>query len=87
MDKAAQVHRRKKRYMAIILGVFEDHIERHVPQDKADMFKGTVREKLHAMAIDTVEIFTADPGEEINDHAQDLRAEVGVQSTPRRTAA
>lgn len=86
MDKAARVHRRKKRYMAIILGVFEEHIEKHVPQGEAEIFKGTVREKLNAMAIDCVEIINEKPGEAVNEAAQDLRDQAGAQTT-RRTAA
>lgn len=86
MDKAASVHRRKKRYMAIILGAFEEHIEKHVPKDKADMFKGTVREKLNAMAIDTIEIMNTPPGVEINVAAEELRDQVDA-STSRRHAA
>lgn len=86
MDKAAAVHRRKKRYMAIILGAFEDHIEKHVPKEQADMFKGTVREKLNAMAIDSIEIMNTPPGVEINEAAVELRDQVEAPST-RRTAA
>jgi uncharacterized secreted protein with C-terminal beta-propeller domain len=86
MDKAARVHRRKKRYMAIILGVFEEHIEPHVTKEQADLFKGIVREKLNAMAIDTIEIMNTPRGVEINEAAEELRDQVGAPST-RRTAA
>jgi hypothetical protein len=86
MDRAALVHRRKKRYMAIILGSFEDHIEKHVSREQADMFKGTVREKLNAMAIDTIEIMNTPSGVEINEAAVELRDAVDASST-RRTAA
>jgi uncharacterized cupredoxin-like copper-binding protein len=76
MDKAAFVHRRKKRYMAVILGEFETKVEPHVPQEVSEQFKWIVRQKLHAMAIDTCEVIALKPGEEINAAAVELRDQV-----------
>lgn len=86
MDKAAYVHRRKKRYMAVILGEFETQIEPHVPREAAEKFKGIVRQKLNAMAIDTCEVIALKPGEEMNDIATELRDQVDVHSTRSVTA-
>lgn len=86
MDKVAAVHKRKKRYMAIILKAFEETVEEHVPPAQAEEFKGIVRQKLHAFALDTQEIISLRPGEEINDAALDLREAVGVHSTRRVSA-
>lgn len=83
MDKVAAVHRRKKRYMATILGEFEKNVEPHVSPEVAEQFKGIVRQKLHAFALDTQEIISLKPGEEINGAAQDLRDAVSVHSTRR----
>lgn len=85
MDKVAAVHRRKKRYMAIILGDFEENVEPHIPPEVAERFKGIVRQKLHAMALDTQLIISLKPGEEINEAAFELRDQVGVHSTRRVT--
>lgn len=76
MDRAAFVHRRKKRYMAVILGEFEAKVEAHVPKEIAEEFKGIVRQKLHAMAIDTCEVIALKPGEEMNAAAVELRDQV-----------
>lgn len=86
MDKAAFVHKRKKRYMAVILGEFEENVQPHVPPEVAEQFKGIVRQKLHAMALDTCEVIALRPGEEINAAAVELRDQVGADSTRRVTA-
>ena len=86
MDKANYVHRRKKRYMAQTLSDFEARVEPHLPQDVADEFKGTVRRKMHALALDACEIMALKPGEELNGVALDLRDEVDPEGRhiPRR---
>lgn len=73
MDKEALVHRRKKRYMAKVLEAFERDIEPHVPADAANKFKGIVRQKLHALALDACEVISLKPGEELNGEVIDLR--------------
>lgn len=89
MDKQAAVHRRKKRYMAQILGQFDEEVAPHLPSDVADRFKGAVREKLHAFALDANEINSLKPGEEQNGHAVELRDRLGISPRPttRSTSA
>lgn len=89
MDKQAAVHKRKKRYMAQILTQFDAEVGPLVPLDVADRFKGAVREKLHAFALDAIEIDSLKPGEEQNGHAVELRDRFGIQPrpTPRSTTA
>ena len=76
MDKAAFVHKRKKRYMAQLLEQFEREVEPHIPPDVAEQFKGTTRQKLHALALDAIGILYLQPGEELNQAAVDLRDQV-----------
>lgn len=82
MDKANYVHRRKKRYMAQLLDNFEEHVQPHLPPDVADRFKGKVRKKMHALALDSVEIINLKPGEEINGYAVELRDRLHADSRP-----
>jgi hypothetical protein len=86
-DKQALIHKRKKRYMAQILDDFEVNCEPHLPQDVADEFKGTIRGKLHAMALDTVDIMQLKPEENLNLHALDLRDRVQVPPRHMRSRA
>lgn len=76
MDRIAFVHRRKKRYMAILLTLFEQEVEPHLPPDVAERFKGRVREKMHALALDAAFVMGLRPGEEVNQAAVELRDQV-----------
>jgi hypothetical protein len=82
MDKANFVHRRKKRYMAQLLEDFEKHVEPHLPPGVAAQFKGTVRRKLHALALDACEIISLKPGEELNGHVVELRDRLHIEGRP-----
>lgn len=82
MDKANLVHRRKKRYMAQLLEDFEENVQPLLPKDVADNFKGIVRKKLHALALDAVEIISLKPGEEINGAIIDLRDRLHPEGRP-----
>jgi hypothetical protein len=87
MDKQALVHRRKKRYMAVVLEDFEANVEPHLPADVAAQFKGIVRRKLHALALDACEIISLKPGEELNGHAIELRDQLQAEPTTRSMSA
>ena len=82
MDKQAVVHKRKKRYMAQLLTEFEESLGPHLPEDVAERFKGMVRQKLHALALDACEIISLKPGEELNGAVIDLRDQLHVGPTP-----
>lgn len=87
MDKQEYVHRRKRRYMAQILEMFEELCEPHLPRDAAQDFKGTVRRKLHAFAIDVNQVTSLQPGEEMNGVAVDLRDRVWADTAPTTRGA
>lgn len=89
MDRPALVHKRKKRYMAVILSEFDKHIAPLVPREVGETFKGIVRQKLHAMALDAIEINALQPGEEMNLAAVELRdqADPEGRDIPRRVPA
>lgn len=89
MDKQEFVHRRKKRYMAQLLDDFEAKVEPHLPTDTAQNFKSMIRRKLHALAIDAIEIAQLAPGEEMNGVVVELRDHLHVEGRPiqRRTSA
>ena len=85
MDKAAYVHRRKKRYMAQLLEEFERDVEPLISPDVAAKFKGTVRRKLHALALDSCEIITLKPDEELNGVVVELRDRMHAEGRPIST--
>jgi hypothetical protein len=61
MDRAEYVHKRKAKYMAQVLEEFELRLESHVPEALAgevQNFKGLVRARMNALALDAVDIFT-----------------------------
>lgn len=82
MDKVALVHKRKKRYMAQLLDDFERDCEPHLPVEVAEIFKGTVRRKLHALALDACEVMTLKPGEAINGAFIELRDRIQGDARP-----
>ena len=84
MDKAAFVHRRKKRYMAQALEVFDDQALPHLPPDVAETVKGIFRRKMHALALDACEVISLRPGEEINGMAVELRDQLHVEGRPNQ---
>lgn len=73
MDKVGYVHRQKKRYMAQILELFEETIEPHVPPGDAQDFKGHLRGKLNALALDAQDMLNLKPGEDVNALTLELR--------------
>lgn len=82
-DRATTIHRRKGRYMAQVLEAFEELIEPHMPRDaQGDVqdFKGLVRARINALAVDAVDIFT--PDVERNGVAQDLRDQLSPVGRP-----
>jgi hypothetical protein len=83
MQKKEYVHRRKNRYMAKILAKFEESVEPVLRAQGKDQeiedFKGYVRQKMNALAIDASEIIELKPGEVLNWAAVELRD----QLTPR----
>lgn len=88
MDKVGLVHKRKKRYMGQILGSFDALVLPHVPEEVAEEFKGLVRQKLNAMALDANEIHSMKPGEEMNGAAVELRDQIDADGRiPRRVTA
>jgi hypothetical protein len=86
MDKAAYVHRRKKRYMAQALTAFDELALPLLPAGVAEQVKGTIRQKFHALALDAAEVATLKPGEELNGAAVELRDQVRVRPTATRSA-
>lgn len=83
MDRAALVHKRKKKYMAQTLEAFERDIEPHLPPSAAGAiqdFKGLVRARMNAVAVDAVEIFTLDG--HVNGVALEMRDQLSPVGRP-----
>lgn len=82
MDKAAYVHRRKKRYMAMALDDFDAKAGPHLPPDVAEDVKGIIRRKFHALALDAIEVYSLAPGEEMNGAVVELRDHLHPEGRP-----
>lgn len=67
----AYVHRRKGRYMAQTLEVFEEKIEPFVKAELAEEFKALVRRKMNALAADCIELLELEDSAK-NGVAQDI---------------
>lgn len=77
--------------MAQILDQFDREIAPHLKGDDekkaADNFKGIVRAKVHALALDAVEEYERPPDEVVNGVVVELRDQVqGARPTRRATA-
>ena len=81
MNKAELIDRRRSRAMAQVLELFEEKIERRIPQDVAKQFKGSLRRKINSLTIDVTEIMELKPGEAINGHAQALKDQLDIDAT------
>lgn len=68
--------------MAQTLDKFEEIVEPHLSADVADEFKGIVRRKFHALALDANEVHGLAPGEELNLEAIRLRDQLHPDSRP-----
>lgn len=75
--------------MAQMLELFEQECQPHLPPEKAEKFKGIVRQKLNALALDACEMMALKPDEEINGAAIELRDHMSAEGRPvhRRTTA
>lgn len=73
LDRAEYIHKRKRKYMAQVLERFEETIEPHVPEGVAQDFKGLVRARINALAVDSVDILTLGEAGHQNGIAQDFK--------------
>lgn len=78
MHLETYVQKRKGRYMAQTLEDFERLIEPLIPKEVANEFKGTVRRKMNALAVDVVEVFPPDTPIEINGYAREMRDKIAT---------
>jgi hypothetical protein len=80
-DRAAWLQQRRRRYLARILTDFERYIEPLLPDPTNEgvaRFKGSVRAKLNALAVDAIDVYTeSERGVQINAHAQELKDRQG----------
>lgn len=84
MDRKGYVHKRGRKYMAQILGAFEDLIEPLLPQDpdteeKKQKFKALTRARTKALATDACDVLG---NEDLNGAGQDLRDRLHPEGRP-----
>lgn len=91
MDRADWLSRRRRRYLARVLGDFENIIEPLIPHIPAgdlpavQEFKGSVRAKFKALEVDAIDIYEeTERGMQINAAAQELRDRLGPTSSRSR---
>jgi hypothetical protein len=70
MDKAAYVDKRRRRYLAQLMESFEALVEPQTtnPESVAE-FKGLVRAKMNALAVDATDVMNLREDQEINGFA------------------
>jgi hypothetical protein len=70
MDKAALIDKRRRKYLAQLLEAFEELVEpQTTTPDSVAAFKGLVRAKMNALAVDAIDVMNLQVGEEINGYA------------------
>jgi hypothetical protein len=72
MDKTELINRRRKRYLAQAMEEFETKILPLLPANasaEVDSFKGTLRQKFNALAVDAAEFASLGEGETVNGFA------------------
>lgn len=75
MDQAEYIRKRRAKYMAQVLEAFELDIEPHVTNKGAvQSFKGLVRARFNALAVDCTDLMALNArAEQMNGAAQDVR--------------
>jgi hypothetical protein len=70
MDKAEYVDKRRRKYLAQLLEAFEELIEPKVDDaESVATFKGLVRAKMNALAVDAIDVMNLRSDEAINGYA------------------
>lgn len=81
MERDEWIQRQRRRYLAQILGHFDEHILPHLPPSAAgdvQDFKGLVRARVNALAVDANEIMNLeDRAMAQNLAAQEMRESIG----------
>lgn len=76
MDRTELINRRRKRYLAQAMEEFETKILPLLPKTNhpaVDSFKGTLRQKFNALAVDAAEIASLREGEKVNGLAIEVK--------------
>lgn len=72
MDRSEYVQMRRARYLRQLMEWFEERIEPQVADaDAVADFKGLVRAKMNALAVDAIDVMNLAGSEEINGYAID----------------
>lgn len=72
MDKAALIDKRRRKYLAQLMEGFEELVEPQTSNEAAvSEFKGLVRQKMNALAVDATDLINLDDNQEINGYAID----------------
>lgn len=70
MDRAALVDKRRRKYLAQLLEAFEELVEPQTTnRESVDTFKGLVRAKMNALAVDAIDVMNLRDDEAINGYA------------------
>jgi hypothetical protein len=84
MDKAAYVDKRRRKYLAQLLEAFEELVEPQTTDaDRVAQFKGLVRAKMNALAVDAIDVINLRLDEEINGYALETTDRLFPHGRPR----
>jgi hypothetical protein len=88
MDRAALIDKRRRKYLAQLLERYEELIEPQVSdRESNDTFKGLVRAKMNALAVDAIDVMNLSPNEEINGLAIETRDRLYPHGRPSAQGA
>lgn len=79
MDKGELIQRRRKRYLAQAMEEFEVKILPLLPKSanaQVESFKGILRQKFNALAVDASEVALLEDGESVNGFAIEAKDKV-----------
>lgn len=86
MDGPTYMQKRRRKYLAQTLEAFEQLIEPNLPADASGStaeFKGLVRAKFNALAVDASDLMTLSHNPEINGFAVELTDRLFPNGRPR----
>lgn len=75
VDGPSYVQKRRRKYLAQAMEAFEELIEPHLPpgtEEQARNFKGLVRAKFNALAVDATDVMNLTDNAEINGFAIEM---------------
>lgn len=86
VDGPSYVQKRRRKYLAQAMEAFEEMIEPHLPpgtEEQASTFKGLIRAKFNALAVDATDVMNLTDNAEINGFAIEMKDRLYPNGRPQ----